>query len=47
LTSVKLVGRWTTKHLTVMNQYDEEIGGHDLLDVIGEQRAPGLGWREG
>jgi len=33
------------RHLTVMNRHAEEIGGHDLLDVIGKQRAPGLGWR--
>ena len=25
--------------------HDEEIGGHDLIDVIGEERPPGLGRR--
>jgi hypothetical protein len=23
---------------------DEEISGHDLTDVIPQERAPGLGW---
>ena len=25
--------------------HDEEIGGHDLIDVIGKERPPGLGRR--
>ena len=27
------------------SRHDEEIGGRDLVDMIGEKRPPGLGWR--